>query len=158
MFADILKKARNDKSMNQTELAKLCGVSRNTIVNWETGKSMPKYGDVEKLSLILGISRQELMGYDNDGAYTGQKERTPKGVAYWGGIVDETRRVVERGDTVEMKTIEPLLRLAHDVLLLGMAKLKNGASNMAVSQPSVSAYNGDFSKYSGNTLTVGVTG
>ena len=158
MFAEVLKKARKEKSWNQTDLANLCGVSRNTVVNWESGKSKPKLGDIEKLSFILDISQQELIGAGNNDGHTTEEEGTPKGVAYWGGIVDETRKVVERGDAIEMKTIEPLLKLAYDILLLGMSKLKNGKSDVSGVSSTVSAYNGNNSSYSGNTLTVGVTG
>ncbi len=156
MFMDKLKKIRKDKKLTQTQLAVLCGISRNSIVNWETGKSTPKVGDIEKLSIVLGISPQELMGVGSVDVYKEaleREERTPKGVAYWGGIVDEARRVAERGDAVEMKTIEPLLRLAYDVLVAGIVKMKGGKPNVPLS--SISAYNGDFSNYTGNSLKVG---
>ena len=143
--------------MTQTALAELCGISRNSIVNWETGKSTPKVADVERLSAVLGVSPQELMiGTKSIGEEVFEHEnKSPKGVAYWGGIVDEARRVAERGDAVEMKTIEPLLKLAYEVLVAGIVRLKGVKPNTTL--PSVSAYNGDFSNYTGNSLTVGAT-
>ena len=158
MFPDKLKKIRKERKMTQTVLAELCGISRNSIVNWETGKSTPKVGDIEKLSVVLGVSPQELVGYDRDNTHEevlARENISPKGVAYWSGIVDEARRVAERGDVVEMQTIEPLLKLAYNVLLSGIMKLKGSKHNVTV--PNVSAYNGDFSSYTGNSLTVGAT-
>lgn len=47
-----LKKARNEKKLSQAELAKLVGVSRNTISSIETGQFNP----TAKLALILCIA------------------------------------------------------------------------------------------------------
>lgn len=47
-----LKQARNDNNMSQSELAKMVGVSRNTISSIETGQFNP----TAKLALILCIA------------------------------------------------------------------------------------------------------
>lgn len=47
-----LKKARTDKKLSQDQLAKLVGVSRNTISSIETGQFNP----TAKLALILCIA------------------------------------------------------------------------------------------------------
>ncbi|BEI51711.1 XRE family transcriptional regulator (plasmid) [Lactiplantibacillus plantarum] len=47
-----LKVARAEKSLNQTELAKLVGVSRQTISNIETGEFVPS----AKLALLLCLA------------------------------------------------------------------------------------------------------
>lgn len=47
-----LKEARNEKKLSQVELAKLVGVSRNTISSIETGQFNP----TAKLALILCIA------------------------------------------------------------------------------------------------------
>ena len=47
-----LKEARNEKGFSQQELAKLVGVSRNTISSIETGQFNP----TAKLALILYIA------------------------------------------------------------------------------------------------------
>lgn len=47
-----LKKIRNEKGYSQSELAKLVGVSRNTISSIETGQFNP----TAKLALILCIA------------------------------------------------------------------------------------------------------
>ena len=156
MFAEKLKQVRKRKKLTQTALAELCGISRNSIVNWETGKNTPKIGDIEKLSLALGLSPQELIGISTTENHEGedrQDNTTPKGYAYWGGIVDEARKVAERGDIEEMNSIEPLLKLAYKVLLTGIGKIKQVRTEDF--RTGVSAYNGDNSSYMGNSLTVG---
>lgn len=47
-----LKEARNEKNLSQADLAKLVGVSRNTISSIETGQFNP----TAKLALILCIA------------------------------------------------------------------------------------------------------
>lgn len=47
-----LKKARRDANLSQSELAKMVGVSRNTISSIETGQFNP----TAKLALILCIA------------------------------------------------------------------------------------------------------
>lgn len=47
-----LKEARNEKKLSQGELAKMVGVSRNTISSIETGQFNP----TAKLALILCIA------------------------------------------------------------------------------------------------------
>lgn len=155
MLMDKLKKIRKEKKMTQTMLAELCGISRNSIVNWETGKSTPKVADIEKLSIILGISPHELMEGSRDVSddVTSKRVDDPsRRFAYWGGVVDEARRVAERGDAEEMSYIEPLLRLAYKMLQVGISKIMNGRAE--VSQPNVLAYNGNHSNYMSNNLMV----
>lgn len=155
MLMNKLKALRKNKGLTQSELARLCGMSRNSIVNWETGRSTPKVGDIQRISLVFGISPSELMEMppkiqsDND---TEQDKNNPKGYAYWGGVVDEARRAVERGDELEISSIEPLLRLAYEMLSSGLGKLGQKKSGKTISR--VSAYNGDNSSYTGNTLNV----
>ena len=47
-----LKEARTDRGLSQAELAKLVGVSRNTISSIETGQFSP----TAKLALVLCIA------------------------------------------------------------------------------------------------------
>ena len=50
-----LKEARQDKGLSQAQLAKLVGVSRNTISSIETGQFNP----TAKLALILCIALEK---------------------------------------------------------------------------------------------------
>lgn len=50
-----LKEARSEKKLSQSELAKLVGVSRNTVSSIETGQFNP----TAKLALILCIALEK---------------------------------------------------------------------------------------------------
>lgn len=52
VLKNALKQARAEKGLSQTELARLVGVSRNTISSIETGQFNP----TAKLALILCIA------------------------------------------------------------------------------------------------------
>lgn len=54
-----LKAARINVGLTQAEAAKTIGVSRETVVNWESGKSFP---DVSKIPMIEQTYR---VGYDD---------------------------------------------------------------------------------------------
>lgn len=50
-----LKAARANANMTQKEWAEALGVSDETVKNWETGKSEPKYSQLKKISELSGI-------------------------------------------------------------------------------------------------------
>lgn len=56
-----LKGARTNAGLKQEELAKQLGVSRQTISNWENGRSLPDIGSVVKLSGIYQLSLDEML-------------------------------------------------------------------------------------------------
>lgn len=55
-FGEKLKLARKQKKISQEALAKLVGVSRVAITNYETNKNTPTYENIKKLSLILNMN------------------------------------------------------------------------------------------------------
>lgn len=59
-----LKMARNDKAMTQEQVAEEIMVSRQTISNWENGKSLPDIISVIKISDLYSISLDELLKGD----------------------------------------------------------------------------------------------
>ena len=50
-----LKAARVNKGLTQPEAAKLIGVSKTTIINWERGKSFPDVKEIKKIEEVYGI-------------------------------------------------------------------------------------------------------
>lgn len=123
MIGEKLKQLRKSKGMNQEELARLSGVSRNSIVNWETGKRMPRADDITRLAMILGVSESELIeGNLQNSNYVHVPIGVPQQLievgsyAYWGGILDETKRIVERKDVNEISLVAPLLKAASEML------------------------------------------
>jgi putative transcriptional regulator len=61
-----LKIQRAKLGMNQTELGKLSGISRQTISLIERGEYNPSIILVLKLSKILGVSVEDLFNYKED--------------------------------------------------------------------------------------------
>ncbi|MCI8609532.1 MAG: helix-turn-helix domain-containing protein [Firmicutes bacterium] len=56
-----LKHARNHKGLTQEHAAEICGVSRQTISNWENNKSYPDIISVIKMSDAYSISLDHLL-------------------------------------------------------------------------------------------------
>lgn len=63
---DLIRSKRKDKNMTQQELADLLFVSSKTISKWETGRGLPELATINKLSEILEISADEMMGSVNE--------------------------------------------------------------------------------------------
>ncbi|MCX7921149.1 MAG: helix-turn-helix domain-containing protein [Clostridia bacterium] len=55
-----LKFARLRAQLSQDELAKMVGVSKYRISDFETGRSAPKKGVLEKIADILGVTTEHL--------------------------------------------------------------------------------------------------
>ena len=55
-----LAAARVNAGMTQEEIAKEMHVSKNTIVNWEKGKIVPRISDMEMLSRIYQIPKDNI--------------------------------------------------------------------------------------------------
>ena len=51
-FCDKLQKQRKEKNMSQEQLADRCGVSRQAVSKWESGRSYP---DMDKIMLLCEI-------------------------------------------------------------------------------------------------------
>ena len=52
---------RKAKRITQGELSKEIGISRNTIVNFETGRRDPRIKDLRKIAKALNVSIEELI-------------------------------------------------------------------------------------------------
>ncbi len=61
-----LKEIRLDKKINQTEMAKLCGVSRQTIHAIEVSKYTPSVELALKLSKKLEVSVEEIFSLSKE--------------------------------------------------------------------------------------------
>lgn len=167
MIGETLKRLRKSKGMNQEELARLSGVSRNSIVNWETGKREPRTGDIERLSTALDVPLIELLASIKDTikdtqiteSKTDHVTLLPLGLgtgkamkyAYWGGVLDRAKELADSGDEYEISLVMQLLKRAYDLLSQKPQEHnESGIENTA----RVSAYNGNHSSYKGNSLTV----
>ena len=60
-----IKKLRKDNNLTQDDLAEKYYVTRQTISNWENGKSYPDLGTLVKISDDFKISLDILLKEDN---------------------------------------------------------------------------------------------
>jgi len=79
LFNEILIKHRKAHGMTQDELADMLGVSRQSVSKWENGECMPDSEKLIKLSDVLKISLDELIGREGRAeAITADEAKTKK--------------------------------------------------------------------------------
>lgn len=61
-FQDRLRKARQDRSLSQSELAERAGFQPSAISHFETGTRAPSFDNLRKLADALGVSIDYLLG------------------------------------------------------------------------------------------------
>ena len=61
-FAERLRQARQDKGLNQDELAKAMELSQGAISQFEKGLRIPTPANIVKLSQLLGVNSDYLVG------------------------------------------------------------------------------------------------
>lgn len=64
MNIELMKNRRKELGLTQQQLADLCGLSKNTIYNYENGKFEPTTENLEIISKKLKIDITELIGKD----------------------------------------------------------------------------------------------
>lgn len=55
---------RKIKKLPQKQVAKQLGISKATLSSWETGKSLPNIKQLYKMSKILGVPMEDLLGWE----------------------------------------------------------------------------------------------
>lgn len=55
-----LRAARSNVGLTQAEAAKKLNVSRDTISNWENGRTSPSVGKFKQIEAVYGIAYDEL--------------------------------------------------------------------------------------------------
>ena len=55
LFADTMKKLREEKGLSQNEIAKRMYVTRTTVSRWESGHRLPDAAMITRLSGVLGV-------------------------------------------------------------------------------------------------------
>lgn len=71
---------RKGKNMTQYELGKLLGVGDTTIGNWEKAYRTPDLYDIARLSIIFGVSADDLIKVDLEKEYYNIKKYNKKEV------------------------------------------------------------------------------
>ena len=70
-FGEKLKDERDRLGISQEQLAEKCGVSRRTIIGYETGGKFPREGTLKKLSISLGVTAKYLRDDDENDPMAG---------------------------------------------------------------------------------------
>ncbi len=65
VIGPVLKKARNRKKLSQDELAGILGVTRNTVINWESGRNKPDIDMLIRLCRMLEIAIHDVFPEDS---------------------------------------------------------------------------------------------
>ena len=75
-FGDKIRALRTEKGLTQPQLAKLLGVTKNAITNWEAGTSRPDLTYIPALCANLGITADAFLGMpaDSDRLSTAEQE------------------------------------------------------------------------------------
>lgn len=86
-FSSRLKDALKSKTMTGKALAEKLGISPVVLSRYTTGKYLPPSADLYKMSKILDVSMNWLMGDSEENIY--------KEVNYWVKLYEETRKELE---------------------------------------------------------------
>ena len=68
MLGDKIRQHRKRNHLSQEELAEKLGVSRQSVSLWENNQTQPSLENIIVLSKLLGVSTDELLSANNDGA------------------------------------------------------------------------------------------
>lgn len=80
MFDERLKELRMAQNLNQVELGKILGVSKQCISNWENNNIQPSIDMLVKIAEYFGVTTDYLLGLDKklyinvDGLTTAQRD------------------------------------------------------------------------------------
>ena len=61
MLLDEIRQVRKRQGLTQEQLAKSSGLSRSSIINFETGRRDPRVGDLKKIATALSVPVEELI-------------------------------------------------------------------------------------------------
>lgn len=109
-FGAVLQKYRRQNGATQTVLAEMLGTTRNTITNWESGRSKPDLDTTIQLCAMFGIPVHELLGLPGGDIQSGAERR----------LLSNFRRLSPVGQNVVEKLASTMLHeeeLARDDLL-----------------------------------------
>jgi len=85
MFYEKLKEERLKLSLDQQDLAKMVGVNKTTIQDWESGLALPDMDNAVKLSDVLNVSLDYLLKDKNNNSdfsyYTIHNDEEPKKIS-----------------------------------------------------------------------------
>ena len=120
-----LKRLRKELGLSGENIAQALDTTRVTVLRWESGASEPS--DKKKIALakILHTSVAYLMGETDNPVPIANAEPPQSNpsneqdvidYAYWGGVVNNVRKLLTLGDERAISSIAPLMKLAYEML------------------------------------------
>lgn len=101
MFSNNLREIRMKKGYTQTQLAKLSGLSRRTIVHYENYVKDPVFEKVKVIADALGVSIDDLFGMSSS-----KKKKKDEDISF---KLMKKLRIVEKLPTRDQNTIFSLI-------------------------------------------------
>ena len=86
MFPEELKKARTQAGMSQKDLAKMLYVSQQAVAKWEIGSSSPTPETLRRISEILNVSLNRLLGSESNNVVPASLDRSVVEINVYGTI------------------------------------------------------------------------
>ena len=68
LFAEILKKLRRGKGLNQKQFAQAVYISPSAVSQYETGRTMPSRDTLERIAKFFDVSTDYLLGFSANAA------------------------------------------------------------------------------------------
>lgn len=106
-FSKRLKQIREARKMSQDEFANLLGTSKQVISRYETAQRTPKITTVYEYAQKLGVSLEQLTGYEFQPFTTEQKATLDAG--------NKVLSMVKRWTPYQAKIRLPLLEICQDL-------------------------------------------
>lgn len=117
LFGESLKRARNNKKLSQISLGKLLSVSQQTVASWEINRTSPSPEMIKKISEVLRVSTNELLGVGEKKSSESTEEKEDK------ELLDKTlNELLEQQDGILFFEGKPLDDETKELLI---ASLKN---------------------------------
>ena len=145
-----IRRARERAGMKQKDLAEKLSVSPQTIYRWERGERQPKWEMLQQMA-------QEMNAPDISAINTSKSQSAEEAkrhceipsMAYWGGVIDNVRCVLNNGDKEDISDVYVFLKRA--ISLITEKNIESADKNLI---SGVSAYNGSNSSYNAAVMTV----
>lgn len=106
-IGDNIKRERKKVRVKQSELAEELQTDISTISRWENNKNLPNAETITKIAHKLNIPVSAL--YDEPPQQQEATQTETLGLAYWGEVADNIRKLMNSGDDKKISLIRPLL-------------------------------------------------
>lgn len=93
MLNQKIRELRLARNLSQVELAKILGVSKQSVSNWENDNIQPSVEMLVKISSVFSVSTDYLLGLDS-GEYIDVSDLPVDIIAHIRQIIDDFRKII----------------------------------------------------------------